>query len=98
MLEFLVFFFFFIVVGWIFIKLILVIIKWFVLNMIVGLLIIGFFNFFGVIYVQFNFLNFFIVVIGGILGVFIVILFFFFVVLNIYKGFFCVYFSERSQG
>ncbi len=60
-------------VVWIVLKLTLAIIKWLAVNAIVGLLLVGVLNFLGVTNIHLTPINFLIIAVGGVVGVFILI-------------------------
>lgn len=63
-----------ILAGYIVMKLTLAVIKWLAVNAITGLLIVGLLNFLGVTHIELNLVNFLIIAVGGVFGVFILIL------------------------
>lgn len=63
-----------ILVGYLLFKLAMSILKWIAVNSIVGLILVGVLNFLGVTHIPLNLINFLIIAIGGVVGVFILIL------------------------
>ncbi|ASJ00928.1 pro-sigmaK processing inhibitor BofA family protein [Thermococcus gorgonarius] len=61
-------------VGYVVLKLTLAVLKWLAVNAITGLLLIGILNFLGITHIQLNLINFLIIAVGGVVGVFILIL------------------------
>ncbi|RLF78435.1 hypothetical protein DRN39_01115 [Thermococci archaeon] len=63
-----------ILVGYLLFKLAMAVLKWLAINSIVGLILVGVLNFLGVTHIPLNLINFLIIAIGGVVGVFILIL------------------------
>jgi len=72
-INFIVFMVLLIIAAAIVIKLTFSVIKWMAMNAIVGLILLGILNYLGIAHVEMNLINFLIVAIGGILGVFILL-------------------------
>ncbi|MDV3104776.1 pro-sigmaK processing inhibitor BofA family protein [Thermococcus waiotapuensis] len=74
MLELLILLILLIAVGYIVIKLTLAVLRWLAVNAITGLLLLGVLNFLGITHIPLNLVNFLIIAVGGVVGVFILIL------------------------
>ena len=73
MINVLVFIILLIVAAAIVVKLTFAVLKWMAMNAIVGLILVGVLNYLGVTHIELNLINFLIIAVGGILGVFLLI-------------------------
>lgn len=74
MLEWLVLLFLLILVGYIVVRLTLMVLKWLAVNTVVGLILVGVLNFLGIVHIDLTPANLLIIAVGGVVGVFLVIL------------------------
>ena len=62
------------IVGILFFRLAYRILRYLAINTIVGLILVGILNFFGIVHIDLNLINLLIIAVGGVVGVFILIL------------------------
>ena len=62
------------VIGILFLRVIYKILRYLAINTIVGLILVGILNFFGIVHIDLNLINLLIIAVGGVVGVFILIL------------------------
>ncbi|HHI01346.1 MAG: pro-sigmaK processing inhibitor BofA family protein [Thermococcus sp.] len=71
MINVLIFTILLIIAAVIVVKLTFAVLKWMAMNAIVGLILVGVLNYLGVTHIELNLINFLIIAVGGILGVFL---------------------------
>jgi len=71
MIDVLIFIILLIIAAVIVVKLTFAVLKWMAMNAIVGLILVGVLNYLGVTHIELNLINFLIIAVGGILGVFL---------------------------
>lgn len=71
MIDVLIFIILLIIAAVIVVKLTFAVLKWMAMNAIVGLILVGLLNYLGVTHIELNLINFLIIAVGGILGVFL---------------------------
>ncbi|MDK2984129.1 hypothetical protein GBV73_11000 [Thermococcus sp. 101 C5] len=73
MINFIVFMILLIIAAVIVVKLTFAVLRWMAVNAIVGLILVGILNYLGVTHIELDLINFLIIAVGGILGVFLLI-------------------------
>ena len=73
MINFIVFMILLIIAAVIVVKLTFAVLRWMAVNAIIGLILVGILNYLGVTHIELNLINFLIIAVGGILGVFLLI-------------------------
>ncbi len=71
MINVLIFIILLIIAAVIVVKLTFAVLKWMAMNAVVGLILVGVLNYLGVTHIELNLINFLIIAVGGILGVFL---------------------------
>ena len=71
MINVLIFIILLLIAAVIVVKLTFAVLKWMAMNAIVGLILVGVLNYLGVTHIELNLINFLIIAVGGILGVFL---------------------------
>jgi len=71
MIDVLIFIILLIIAAVIVVKLTFAVLKWMAMNAVVGLILVGVLNYLGVTHIELNLINFLIIAVGGILGVFL---------------------------
>jgi hypothetical protein len=71
MINFIVFMILLIIAAVIVVKLTFAVLRWMAVNAIVGLILVGILNYLGVTHIELDLINFLIIAVGGILGVFL---------------------------
>jgi len=73
MINVLIFIILLIIAAVIVVKLTFTVLKWMAMNAVVGLILVGVLNYLGVTHIELNLINFLIIAVGGILGVFLLV-------------------------
>ncbi|MCA6213648.1 hypothetical protein GQS78_05145 [Thermococcus bergensis] len=73
MINFIVFMILLIIAAVIVVKLTFAVLRWMAVNAIIGLILVGILNYLGVTHIELDLINFLIIAVGGILGVFLLI-------------------------
>ncbi|USH00344.1 pro-sigmaK processing inhibitor BofA family protein [Thermococcus argininiproducens] len=73
MINVLIFIILLIIAAVIVVKLTFAVLRWMAMNAVVGLILLGVLNYLGVAHIEINLINFLIVAVGGILGVFLLL-------------------------
>ena len=71
MINFIVFMILLIIAAVIVVKLTFAVLRWMAVNAIIGLILVGILNYLGVTHIELDLINFLIIAVGGILGVFL---------------------------
>ena len=71
MIDVLVFLILLIIAAAIVVKLTFAVLRWMAMNAVVGLILVGVLNYLGVTHIELNLINFLIIAVGGVLGVFL---------------------------
>ncbi|USS41158.1 hypothetical protein NF865_02825 [Thermococcus aggregans] len=71
MINVIVFLVLLIIAAVIVVKLTFAVLRWMAMNAVVGLILVGVLNYLGVTHIELNLINFLIIAVGGILGVFL---------------------------
>ncbi|MCO6042157.1 hypothetical protein [Thermococcus alcaliphilus] len=71
MINVLIFIILLIIAAFIVIKLTFAVLRWMAVNAIIGLILVGILNYLGITHIELNLINFLIIAVGGILGVFL---------------------------
>ncbi|KPU63950.1 membrane protein [Thermococcus sp. EP1] len=73
MINVLIFIILLIIAAVIVVKLTFAVLRWMAMNAVVGLILLGILNYLGIAHIEINLINFLIVAVGGILGVFLLL-------------------------
>ncbi|NJE26319.1 hypothetical protein E3E22_06735 [Thermococcus sp. MV5] len=73
MINVLIFIILLIIAAVIVVKLTFAVLRWMAMNAVVGLILLGVLNYLGIAHIEINLINFLIVAVGGILGVFLLL-------------------------